>query len=150
MRNLMKFVVLGTAFAATPALGQISVGGQTGVNVGVGVDPGATLGTVTGAVDRTVGAADRTVDRTLDRDLRVATSADLTAGATVRDQRGNRVGTVQSVHGDTAVVVKGDKAMHVPIAQLYRSASGLVTGLTQAQLKAMATANASAGASSGN
>lgn len=146
MRNLLNFIALGAAFAAAPASAQVNVGGQTGVGVGVGVNPGGTVGTVTGTVDRTVGTVDRTVNRTLDSELRVATSADVTAGATIRDRRGNRVGTVQSVQGSTAIVVKGDKTMHVPIAQLYRGASGLVTNLSKAQLNAMAAANANANA----
>src|SRR5688500_398824 len=118
MRSLVNIIALGAMVAATLALAQISVGGQgggkVGDTVGVGVNPGGAVGTVTGTVDRTVGIVDRTVNRTLDSELRIATSADVTAGAVVRDRRGNRVGTVQSVHGDTAVVVKGGKAMHVP------------------------------------
>jgi hypothetical protein len=97
-------------------------------------------------VDRTVTRVDRGVNRTLDSDLRVATSADLTAGATVRDNRGHKVGAVQSVSGGAAVVVKNGRMVHVPLASLYRGASGLVTSLSQAQLDAMASANAGAGA----
>jgi hypothetical protein len=141
---------------ATPALAQLGVGigGQGGVNVGgnigVGVNPGSTIGTVNGTLDRTVTGVDRsvnrTVDRTMDRELRAATSADLTAGATVRDNRGHKVGAVQSVSGGAAVVVRNGRTVHVPLASLYRSTSGLVTSLSQAQLDAMASANASAGA----
>ena len=153
MRISVTILALGAVLAASPALAQINVGGQTGVNVGagagLGVDPSGALGGVTGTVDRTVGTVDRTVNRSLDSELRAATSADLTGGAAVRDRRGNRVGTVQSVHGDTAVVVKGDKTMHVPVSQLYRGASGLVTGLSKAQLNAMASATAGAGAGAG-
>lgn len=152
MRNLLKFIAFGASLVAVPALSQVSVGGQTGVNVGVGVgvNPGGTVGTVTGTLDRTVNTVDRTVNHTansaLGSDLRVATSADLTAGAIVRDRRGNKIGTVQSVHADTAVVVKGGRTVNVPISRLYRGASGLVTNLTKAQINAMASANANANA----
>ena len=103
-----------------------------------------------GTLDRTVTRVDRTgnrtVDGTLDRELRVATSADLTAGATVRDNPGHKIGAVQSVSGGAAVVARNGRTVHVPLASLYRGASGLVTSLSQAQLDAMASANFNAGA----
>ena len=148
MRNPATILALGAALAATPALAQINVGvgAQTGVGVGVGVNPGTAVGGVTGTVDRTVGTVDRTVNRSLNSGLRVATSADLRSGIVVRDRRGHSIGAVQSVSGNTAVVVKGGRTMHIPIAALYRGASGIVTNLTKAQLNAMASANANAGA----
>ena len=151
MRYSVTILVLGAALAGSPALAQIDlgVGGQAGGNVGVGLNPGATIDSVTGTLDRSVNSVDRTVNGTLSSDLRLATSSDLTSGAAVRDRRGNRVGTVQSVHGDTAVVVKGDKTMHVPVSALYSGASGLVTNLTRKQIEATANANASANASGG-
>ena len=157
MFNALRFIALGALapVAASPAaaqlgvglggpVGGVSVGGNAGV--GVGVSPGGPLGTVNGTLDRTVTRVDRTTNRALDSDLRVATSADLTAGATVRDNRGRKVGAVQSVSGSTAVVVRNGRTVHVPLASLYRGASGLVTSLSQAQLDAMASANFNAGA----
>ena len=133
MRMPLQFIALGAALAASPAAAQLGVGlggpvGGVGVGgnagVGVGVNPGGTL----------------------DRELRVATGADLTAGATVRDNRGRKIGAVQSVSGGAAVVVRNGRTVHVPLASLYRSSSGLVTSLSQAQLDAMASANFRAGA----
>ncbi|MCL6699135.1 hypothetical protein LZ496_10135 [Sphingomonas sp. NSE70-1] len=154
MRNSIKMLALVAAVASTPALAQVNVGlgGQVGgaVGGGVSVDPGATVGSVTGTVDGALNHADHAVNRTVDgalgQDLRLATSADLTAGAVVRSDSGRKIGTVQSVHGDTAVIVKGDRSMHVPVAQLYRGTKGLVTKLTDAQLKAAAAASVNAGA----
>ena len=163
MRKSLKFIAIGAALAASPAaaqlgvglggpVGGVGVGGNAGVgsNVGVGVNPGGTLGTMNGTLDRTVTRVDRsvnrTVDGTLDRELRVATSADLTVGATVRDNPGHKIGAVQSVSGGAAVVARNGRTVHVPLASLYRGASGLVTSLSQAQLDAMASANFNAGA----
>lgn len=144
MRKTISILALGAAFAATPALAQVNVGGQVGAGVGVRVDPGRAVGDVTRTVDRTVDRADRTVNRTLDRDVRVGARADVRTGATVRDSRGHRIGTVARVRGNAAVVVQGGRTFHVPLASLYRSGSGLVTSLTREQIRADASANARA------
>ena len=146
----IRFIALAAAAAAMPAAAQIAVGGQTGINAGVGVnvDAGRTVGGVTSTLDRTVDRTDRAINRTLDRDVRVATGADVRTGATVRDSRGRRVGTVQAVHGDTALVVRSGRQLHVPLASLYRQGSGLVTSLSRAELGAAASADARAEARS--
>lgn len=152
MRKLTAFIALGAAFTATPAVAQLGIGlgGQGGASVGVGgnvgVSPGSALGGVTDTLDRTVGTLDRTANGALQSDLRVATAADLTAGAAVSDNRGRKVGVLQSVHGNMAMVVSGNKMLHVPLASLYSSGKGLVTRLSKAQLRAAASANASANA----
>ena len=138
-------LVAGTALLAMPAAAQVSVGGQTGVGVGVNVPVGNTVGSVRDTVDRTVDRTDRLANRTIDRtnmDLAVATSADVRAGATVTDSRGRRVGTVQSVSADSAILVNGNHRLRVPISSLYRSASGLVTRMTRSQFHAQARAQA--------
>ena len=158
MRKLTLFIALGTALSASPALAQLGIGlgGQGGASVGlggnVGVSPGSALGGVTDTLDRTVGTLDRTANGALQSDLAVATAADLTAGASVRDSRGRKVGVVQSVHGNMAMVVSGNKMLHVPLASLYRSGKGLVTKLSSAELRAAAnaSANAHAGARANN
>jgi len=147
MRKSLGFIALVAAFGAAPAVAQVNVGvgGDVGIGTRVGVDSGRTVDTVRGTLDRTVDAADRTVNRTLTSDLRLATSADVRAGIVVRDRRGRRVGTVHSVHGGAAVVVQGNRRMHVPLSSLYRGTTGLVTSLSRSQLRASATAEASAG-----
>ena len=145
MRTPIRFIALGTALAATPAIAQLNVGlgGQAGVGVGVGANPGGLVGGVAGTLDRTVGGADRALNGALDSDLRLATGADLRAGATVSDNRGRRLGVVQSVHGDMAVVARGNRSLHIPLAALYRGSAGLVTRLSRTQLEATASASAS-------
>ncbi|HET9458976.1 MAG TPA: hypothetical protein VFO51_03240 [Sphingomicrobium sp.] len=153
MRKLMVLAATLPALVAAPAAAQLGVGlggnAGAGVNVGVGVGGNAggdLVGGVTGTLDRAVGSADGAVNGALQSELRVATAADLTAGATVSDNSGRRVGVLQSVHGDTAVVVSGGKTLHVPIAALYSSGKGLVTKLSRKQLNAAAGAHANAGA----
>lgn len=150
MRNSILLAASAAALAASPALAQVNVG--VGGTVGAGVNAGANLptdrvvGGVRGTVDRAVDRADRTVNNGLGSDVVLATRADVSAGATVRDSRGRRVGTIQSIDADTVLVVRGNRQMRVPLASLYRSGSGLVTSLTRKQLRASANMNASAAA----
>jgi hypothetical protein len=145
---LCRFIALAAAAAAAPAAAQISVGGQAGVgaNLGVGVDTGRTVDSLDRTLDRTVDSTDRTLNRTVNSDVGVATRADIVSGATVRDSRGRRVGTVQAVHGDTAIVVRNGQRLNVPVASLYHGGRGLVTRMSRAQLHAAATADARAAA----
>ena len=147
MRIHSKLLAAGMALVAAPAAAQVSVGAETGVGVGVNVPVRDTINSVHDNVDRTVDTVDRRVNRTLDRtntSLAVATSADVTVGASVRDSRGRRIGTVQSASADTAVIVSGNHRLRVPISSLYRSAHGLVTRMTRAQFNARARAQARA------
>jgi hypothetical protein len=146
MLKSFQLVALAAAATALPAMAQV----QTGVGVGAGarVDPGRVVDHATSTVGHTVDHADRAVNRTVDRTVnhnhRVATRADLRAGASVRDGQGRRVGTVQSVGANSAVVVQGNRRFQVPLSSLYRSSAGLVTHLSRAQLDASASANARA------
>jgi hypothetical protein len=147
MRIHSKLLAAGVALVAAPALGQVSVGTETGVGVGVNVPVRDTVNSVHDTVDRTVDTVDRRVNRTLDRtntSLAVATSADVTVGASVSDSRGRRIGTVQSASADTAVIVSGNHRLRVPISSLYRSADGLAARMTRAQFNARARAQARA------
>jgi hypothetical protein len=143
MRTSFKIAaVAAAALIAVPALAQIGVG--VGARADVGVDAGRVVDGVGRTVDRTVDRADRTVNDTLSRDLVVASRTDVRSGVVVRDGRGGRVGTVQSVSGNTAVVVQGNRTYRVPLSALYRSGRGLVTSLSRAELRASADARASA------
>jgi hypothetical protein len=147
-RLLATGAAMLAATAALPAFAQVVVGGQTGVGVGVGtnVPVSSTVNTVHDTVGRTVDTVDRNVNSTLDRtnsNLVVATSADVSGGATVSDSRGRRIGTVQSVSADSAVIVNGNHRLQVPISSLYRSADGLVTRMSRSQFNAQASASAS-------
>jgi hypothetical protein len=154
MRKIATFIAAGAALAAAPAAAQL-VGGNVGANVGVGVgvDTGRTVGNVldttdriaTRAVDRTQNLAARTINGTR---VQLVTRTDVRTGAEVRDSRGQRIGTVHHLDGNAAVVVQGNNAYHVPLAQLYRTTSGkarhLVTAIPRAQLTGHANAHASA------
>lgn len=160
MRFSVRFLALGAVVAASPAMAQLGLGlgGQGGLgatvggNVGAGANVGGVVNGVTGSLDNSVNRLDRTANGALGgtAGLQAATSADLESGAVVRDKRGHSIGVLQSVQGNVAVVAKGGQMLHVPLAALYRNASGLVTSMTKAQIAASASANASANANAHN
>ncbi|UNU43705.1 hypothetical protein EAO27_13960 [Sphingopyxis sp. YF1] len=143
MRTILTLTATGAIVAAMPAFAQfgVDVGAQAGARVGV--DPAGTVGGVTGrlgtTVDRLDGAADRAIDAT---DLSPATRDHVRTGAELRDSSGHSVGTVQSLDGDIAIVVRGGKLYNVPLSAIYHDASGrvkgLVTKLPRADFKARA------------
>ena len=157
MRKVAILVAATAAFASAPASAQVGVGAGGGVDVGAGVsvDPGRTAGSAVDTVDRTatraVDSVDRTADRALDStEFTLVSRNQVAVGAEVRDSRGRRIGTVNRIDGDAAVVVRGRDAYHVPLSSLYRRASGtarsLVTSIPRAQLTGHANAQASADA----
>lgn len=98
-------------------------------------------------VDRTQGYADATTRRLGRTDLRLATGTQVTGGAVVRDIRGQRIGTVANVSGNTALVVSGNRTYSVPLSSLYysttRTANGLVSAIPRAQLSSKVNVRAS-------
>ena len=123
MRKTFALLAAGTALLAAPALAQP----QT--------DP------VGGTVDRVDGATKKAVD---DANLTLATREQVRAGAEIYDTSGNSVGTVQSIDGDTAIVVREGKLYNVPLAAIYHGAvgetHGLVTKLSSAEIEARTAA----------
>lgn len=142
MRKALAILAAGAAFAATatvPALAQagVDVGGQAGVDI----DPGNSVGSVTDRLAGTVDQIDATANQAIDpANLALAAREDVRAGAEIRYSDGTGVGTVQSVEGDVAVVVRGGKLYNVPLSEIYRDASGkakgLVTKLSRAEIRA--------------
>lgn len=120
-------------FIAVPAMAQSAIG--TGAAVGNLTDP---VGSTVGRIDSTVNGAVDTANLTL------ATREQVRAGAELYDTSGNSVGTVQSVEGDTAVVIRGGKLYNVPVSAIYHGAvgasHGLVTKLSRAEITARTTA----------
>lgn len=114
MRKAFALLTVAPALLAFPALAQVAPVG--------------------GTVGKTVDAAN----------LTLATREQVRAGAELYDTGGNSVGTVQSVEGDTAVVVRDGKLYNVPIAAIYHGAvgatHGLVTKLSSAEIQARTTA----------
>ncbi len=65
-----------------------------------------------------------------------ATLADLKAGASVYDNAGAIVGTIESVSTTGAVVSTGTARATLPVGSFTKNAQGLVIGATKAQLEA--------------
>lgn len=139
MRTLLIFAAVA-GLTAAPAAAQVSAGAQ----VGVGVNTGSLVKGVTRTADRAIGTADRLVSHAGKGGLALATRGDVQAGIAVRDARGTRIGTVQTVGAEHAVVVNGRHQVHVPLNGLYRGAKGLVSNLTKAQLAVYTRAHAGA------
>ncbi len=150
MRKVLALLTVAPALLAFPTFAQLAPDGSANVNlVGkVGLNGGAVetavdgvTNPVGGTVDRVDGAVGKTVDTA---NLTLATREQVRAGAELYDTGGNSVGTVQSVDGDTAVVVRDGKLYNVPVAEIYHGAvgatHGLVTKLSRAEIQARTTA----------
>ncbi|MBE1527420.1 hypothetical protein GGC65_001876 [Sphingopyxis sp. OAS728] len=143
MRKAFALLTVAPALLVYPAFAQLAPDGSANVNlVGkVGLNGGAVQETVEGVAKPVGGTVGKAVD---DANLTLATREQVRAGAELYDTGGNSVGTVQSVEGDTAIVVRGGKLYNVPIAQIYHGAvgatHGLVTKLSAAEIQARTTA----------
>lgn len=149
MRHTLTLLAAGTALLAAPALAQLGTDGVANVNlVGqVGVNPAGTVRDVTAPVGDTVERVDRTVKKALDpATLTLATREQVRAGAEIYDTSGNSVGTVQSIDGGTAIVVRDGKLYDVPLSAIYHNAAdrahALVTKLPGTEIKARASGGA--------
>ncbi len=142
MPKSLALLAAGTAFLAAPALAQLDAGGVANVNlVGqLGGNPGNTAAGAVGGID---GAAKKAVDTA---NLTVATREQVRAGAEIY---GNSVGTVQSIDGGTAIVVRGGKLYNVPLSEIYHNAAdrahALVTKLSRAEITPRASIGAAVG-----
>jgi len=147
MRKAFALLTVAPALLASPAIAQLAPDGSANVNlVGkVGLNGGAVEAAVDGVTNPVRGTVDGALGKTVDAaNLTLATREQIRAGAEIYDSSGNSVGTVQSVEGDTAVVVRGGKLYNVPIAEIYHGAvgatHGLVTKLSSAEIQARTTA----------
>lgn len=149
MRHPLVLLAAGTALIAAPALAQLGADGVANVNlVGqVRANPADTVSGLTEPVGDTVERVDRTATKALDpATLTLATREQVRAGAEIHDSGGNSVGTVQSVDGGTAIVVRDGTLYDVPLSEIYHNAAdpahALVTRLPGASIKARASAGA--------
>lgn len=69
-------------------------------------------------------------------------AASVTAGASVKGPKGEPVGTIKSVDAQYAVLDTGTKQAKLPLSAFATTDSGLVIGMTKAQLEAAAGAAA--------
>lgn len=128
MRKTFAQLAVGTALLAAPALAQ----------------PGGASANLTNPVGGTVDRVDGAVKKATDDKLTLATREQVRAGAEIYDTDGNSVGTVQSIDGDTAIVVRDGTLYNVPLAGIYHGAvgktHGLVTKLSSAEIQARTAA----------
>ncbi|AJA10208.1 Putative secreted protein [Sphingopyxis fribergensis] len=143
MHKAFALLTVAPSLLAYPAFAQLAPDGSANVDlVGkVGLNGNAVVAAVDGVTNPVAGAVGTTVD---DANLTLATREQVRAGAELYDTGGNSIGTVHSVEGDTAVVVRGGKLYNVPIGQIYHGAvgatHGLVTKLSSAEIQARTTA----------
>ena len=103
-------------FAAGPLLAQTAPAGQA-----------ATGATTTGAAPTAAAATG---------------APQVSVGATVSDTSGGQVGTISAVANGTATIDTGTAKAAVPITSFGKGPSGLVLGMTKAQLEAAVAAKA--------
>lgn len=72
-----------------------------------------------------------------------ANVADVVAGATVYDNDGGEVGTIESVDAQGAVLSTGTVKARVPVASFGKNGKGLVIAMTRAEFEAAVRAQAS-------
>ena len=70
--------------------------------------------------------------------VQLAAKEDIKTGATVIDQQGGSVGTIETVNAEGAVIATGKARVQLPLGSFGKSPSGLVIGMTKAELEAAA------------
>lgn len=70
--------------------------------------------------------------------MKAATAADLKGGVEVYDQKGVRVGKIESVNTKGAVVNTGTARASIPVSSFAKNEKGLVLGMTKAELETAA------------
>jgi hypothetical protein len=68
-----------------------------------------------------------------------ATVADIKAGSELRDVEGKPLGSVDSVDGDSAVVLAGNRKVRVPLIAFGKDTRGLLLGITVAKFQELAS-----------
>lgn len=68
-------------------------------------------------------------------------AASVTAGATVSDTSGGSVGTIKSVEGEYALLDTSKVQVKLPLTAFAAQGTGLVVGMTKAQIEAAAAAS---------
>ena len=73
--------------------------------------------------------------------IQPATAADVKKGASVYDQKGGTVGTIESVTAKGAIVSTGKVRVPIPVSSFAKNDKGLVISMTKAELDAQAPAS---------
>lgn len=74
------------------------------------------------------------------------TTAKVTTGASVSDAQGGAVGTIESVEGEFAVLSTGTNKVRLPVSSFAQGTSGLLIGMTKAEVDAAASGAAASNA----
>ena len=133
MRNIV-ILLTSSAFALSPVLAQTTT------------PPAATTTTTTTAPAATTPASPDTAaptgaaTTTTTAAAPAATSTEIAVGDTVNDPQGGKVGTVTATSGDLVTVATANAKAQLPKKAFARSDTGLVIGMTAAQLEAAAKA----------
>jgi hypothetical protein len=80
-----------------------------------------------------------TGDKAAAASVKVATKADVKAGASVYDPNGKLVGKIDSVDGKSAVLNTGKVQVKIPLASIARDEKGLAIGMSKAEIEAAAS-----------
>jgi hypothetical protein len=120
--------------AATP---QSTAPGQTGTTPGQAQTSPGQASEITPAQTGTTPSGQTTGNAPAPT-LTAATAADVKAGVSVYDQKGNLVGKIDSVSADGAVVSTGKVKAAVPVSSFAKSDNGLVISMTKAEIDAAA------------
>lgn len=79
---------------------------------------------------------------------RPATAADIVAGRPLRDIKGNRIGIIEAVDADSAVVATDTGKVKLPLNAFGKDDIGLLLGISAAKFRSL-VAEATAGAGAG-
>lgn len=93
------------------------------------------------ATDQTTTTTTTTISpstETSSSQMKAATAADLKSGVEVYDQKGVRVGKIESVNAKGAVVNTGTARASIPVSSFAKNDKGLVLGMTKAELETAA------------
>ena len=133
----------GTAIEAAPGQTQATPGAASEAAPGqAGTTPGQMQTTPGEASDLAPGQTGQTpsgqTTGNAAPELTAATAADVKAGVSVYDQKGNVVGKIDSVTADGAVVSTGKIKASIPLSSFAKNDQGLVISMTKSELDAQA------------
>ena len=141
MRNIM-ILLASSAFALSPALAQTTTAPATAPapaeTTTTTTTPAPAPATTAAPADTAAPAAATTTTTTAS--AAPAATAEIAVGDTVNDPQGGKVGTVTATSGDLVTVSTANAKAQLPKKAFARADTGLVIGMTAAQLEAAAKA----------
>ena len=128
-----------TTMPDEPATPQSTAPGQTGSAPGQAqTSPGQASEITPAQTGQTPSGQAVPGDQAQAGQVTAATAADVKAGVSVFDQKGEAIGKVDSVSGKDAVVSTGTIKASIPISSFAKNDKGLVMAMTKAELEAAA------------